>query len=88
LPLLRWGALFEDLAYRIVAEDDVYLPGPVTITVRTIWNGFTDPILDQTMYSTVIKVEGGGWSIVDQYGYEVEAVDGHKAVVDRTGLVV
>jgi hypothetical protein len=78
----RYLELFEDTAYRRVAETTV---GPYCVS--TVWLGFDHGFGDgePLIFETMVFHKDKGWEDqdVDRYPTEAEALEGHRRMVER-----
>ncbi|MFD7924025.1 hypothetical protein ACFV3R_33075 [Streptomyces sp. NPDC059740] len=76
IDLIRWAELWNDMAYRVVAEDQVD-----GILVRTVWEGADDVV--GAMFATGVSHDGANWrNAQTEARTEAEAYEQHRKVVD------
>ncbi|MFJ2114252.1 hypothetical protein ACIOEX_20570 [Streptomyces sp. NPDC087850] len=78
VSLDRWADLWDDMKYRVVAEDEVE-----GVQVRTVWEGMDDVV--GAMFATGISQDGGlKWQTRrDDARTEDEALIQHREVADE-----
>lgn len=75
IGLLEWAELWEDRAYKVLAEDTVG-----SCTVKTVWEGMDDVV--GAMFATGVSADGTKWkTICDDATTEPEALAHHREVM-------
>lgn len=83
ITIEQWGALFDDPAYRLLAEDETALG-----TVKTMWHGYHNEMTGHSLFGTaLIDLKRGNIWEVATYQNQADALDGHaRLVADLSSL--
>jgi len=90
IDALRFGELFENLKYRVIAQDHVN-----DITVSTVWLGLDHrlwgdgpPLIFETMVFNVADLDHPGHDLeMRRYSTESEAREGHRQLLELVNLL-
>jgi hypothetical protein len=89
IDLLRFGKLFNDLKYRVIAQDHVN-----DITVSTVWLGLDHsmsggpPLIFETMIFDTADLDHPGHDLeMRRYSTESEAREGHRQLLELVNLL-
>jgi hypothetical protein len=79
IDLTTWAGLWEDLDYRVIAEDRID-----GILVRTVWEGIDDPFGVGAMFATGISHDGKRYrTVAEEARTEPDALVQHRDALAR-----